>query len=173
MVPPHQPNIETLTTSQTLQTKDAQAWMKEIQPVEQLLNGLFASVSPELHHAISKAMLRVGWDEPPIGSPSWAKNRIVEMAQSWLGATPAITVISNRVTMYHLDVKGHKAWYDLLVAAGMYTACQFHVVDLNLEIKYLPRTVIVLNGGLFRHEVIKWEGGDRVCYVYWVRLTLL
>ena len=147
--------------------------MKEIRPVEQLLDKLFASVSPELHRAVSKAMLRVGWDKLPIGSRSWAENRIVEMARTWPGATPSITVISNRATMCHLDVKGHKAWYDLLVAAGTYTACQFRVVDLNLEIKYLPRTVIALNGGLFRHEVIEWEGGNRVCYAHWVRPTLL
>ena len=170
---PHRQNIGTLTTSRTLRPDGAQAWMKEIRPVEQLLDKLFASISPKLHHAVSKAMLRVRWDKLSIGSSSWSEDRIVETARSWPGATPGITVISNRATICHLDVNGHKMWYDILVAAGTYTACQFRVVDLNLEIKYLPRTVIALNGGLFRHEVIKWEGGDRVCYAHWVRPTLL
>jgi len=147
--------------------------VKVIQPVEQLLDKLFASISPKLHHAVSEAMLKVGWEKLPIGSSSWGENNISEMARSWPGATPGITVISNRATVCHLDAKGHKKWYDLLVAAGTYTTCQFRVVDLNLEMKYLPGTVIALNGGLFRHEVIQWEGGDRVCYAHWVKPTLL
>jgi hypothetical protein len=97
----------------------------------------------------------------------------MEIARCWPGATPGISVISNRASISHVDVNGHKEWYDLLVTAGTHTECWFRVTDLDLCLKYLPRTAIAFNGRILKHEVIEWEGGDRVCYAHWVRHTLL
>ena len=147
--------------------------MKKIAPVEQFLGRLFGTISPKLHQAISEVMQKVGWSQLPAGSEAWTGDRIMETARRWPGATPGISVISNRASICHLDINGHKEWYDLLVAAGTYTGCWFRLPDLKLCMKYLPGTAIALNGRILRHEVIDWEGGDRVCYAHWVRHSLL
>lgn len=147
--------------------------MEKIAPVERLLDRLFGMISPQLHSAVLEVMEKVIWDQPPVGSESWSRDNILQVARCWPGATPGISVVSNRASICHLDVNGYKRWYDLLVSAGTHTRCWFRLPDLNLDMKYLPGTVIALNGRILRHEVVEWEGGDRVCYAHWVRPTLL
>jgi hypothetical protein len=147
--------------------------MEKIAPVEQLLDKLFGAISPKLHQAVSEAMRKVRWGQLQTGSGSWAGDKIMEVARCWPGAMPGISVVSNRASICHVDVNGHKEWYDLLVTAGAYTDCWFRLPDLGLRLKYLPGTAIALNGRILRHEVVKWEGGDRVCYAHWVRQSLL
>lgn len=166
-------SVEKLTTSKSLRTEDAQLWMEKIRPAEQLLDKLFSTISPKLHQAVSEAMQKVGYGQLQFGSKSWSDHEISEAARCWPGITPGISVISNRASICHVDVNGHKEWYDLLVSAGTYKSCWFRLPDLELCLKYLPGTVVALNGRILRHEVVEWEGGDRVCYAHWVRPTLL
>jgi len=147
--------------------------MEKIKPAEQLIDKLFSTISPRLHQAVSEAMETVRWGQLQVGSKSWTEHNISEVARAWPGATPGISVISNRASICHLDVNGHKEWYDILVSAGTYKRCWFRLPDLDLRLKYLPGTVVALNGRILRHEVVEWEGGDRVCYAHWVRPTLL
>lgn len=147
--------------------------MKQIAPVEALLDKLFRAISPKLHQAASEAIQKVGLGQLKIGSRSWTEDKISETARCWPGATPGISVISNRASICHVDINGYKEWYDFLVAAGTYNKCWFRLPDLELCLKYLPGTVVALNGRFLRHEVVEWEGGDRVCYAHWVRPTLL
>jgi len=147
--------------------------MKQVAPVEELLDKLFSTISPKLHQAASEAMQKVRWGQLQIGSGSWTGDKIAETARCWPGAMPGISVISNRASICHTDVNGYKEWYDFLVAAGTYEECWFRLPDLELHLKYLPGTVVALNGRILRHEVVEWEGGDRVCYAHWVRPTLL
>jgi len=51
----------------------------------------------------------------------------VETAWKWPGATPGISVISNRATVCHMDIKGHK---EMVFAAGTYEECWFHCTNL-------------------------------------------
>ena len=118
-------------------------------------------------------MLKVGWGQPPPGSEPWPQEKIAEVARGWPGAMPGISVISNRGSVCHVDGKGKKEWYDLLVTAGTYTGCWFRFPDLGLSLKYLPGTAIALNGRILRHEVIEWKGGDRVCYAHWAKPEVL
>jgi len=46
-------------------------------------------------------------------------------------------------------------------------------LNLDLDLKYLPGTIVAFNERFLRHEVVEWKGGDRVCYAHWVRPTLL
>jgi hypothetical protein len=156
-----------------LRTEAAQLWLQKIAPVEQLLDKLFKTISPKLHEAVSEVMKKVAWDQLQIGSKAWAQDKIAEMARGWPSSMPGISVISNRASICHLDVNGHKEWYDFLVAAGTYKQCWFRLPDLGLELQYLPGTLVALNGRILRHEVVEWDGGDRVCYAHWVRPTLL
>ena len=162
-----------MTTSQSLRTEVAQSWLGHIEPIEQLLNKLFGVVSPKLHLAVSQAMEKVRWEQLPIGSKSQPHTKIAEVARHWPSAFPGISVISNRASICHLDINGHKEWYDFLVAAGTYKKCWFRFPGLDLRLEYLPGTVVALNGRILRHEVVEWEGGDRVCYAHWVKPTLL
>jgi hypothetical protein len=166
-------SLEKLTTSRSLRTESAQSWLQKIVPVEQLLDKLVGAVSPKLHQAVSEAMKKLGWDQLQIGSKTWAQSKIAEIARCWPGVMPGISVISNHASICHLDINGHKEWYDFLVAAGTYKECWFRLPDLGLLLKYLPGTVVALNRRILRHEVVKWDGGDRVCYAHWVRPTLL
>ena len=144
-----------------------------MKPVEQLLNKLFGTISPKLHQAASDAIHTGGWQPLPSGTKSWGQDEIARAARCWPSTFPGISVISNRASVCHLDVNGHKEWYDFLVAAGTYKECWFRLPDLDLRLEYLPGTVVALNGRILRHEVVEWDGGDRVCYAHWVKPTLL
>jgi hypothetical protein len=119
-----------------LRAQDALSWVEQISPVEELLDKLVSTISPKLHQAVSEAMEKVKWNQLPIGSKSWPQDKIVEVARAWPGAMPGISVISNRDSVCHLDVNGHKAWYDFLVAAGTYKGCWFRLPDLDLQLEY-------------------------------------
>ena len=118
-------------------------------------------------------MQKVGWDQLQIGSKTWAQSEIAEVARCWPGAMPGISVISNHASICHLDINGHNEWYDILATAGTYKGCWFCLPDLDLQLEYLPGTVVALNGCILRREVVEWDGEDRVCYAHWVRPTLL
>jgi len=145
-------------------------WLTEIKPVEQLLDKLFSLISPDLHKAASKALDKVIWDaDLPIGSKTWRQEQMVDMARTWPTAASGVSVIANRASPCHTDNKGQKDWYDMLLTAGRYKKCWFRLPDLDLRLKYLPGTVVALNGRILKHEVLKWKGGDRVCYAHWFR----
>ena len=120
--------------------------MRLITLVKRLLNNLFGVISPKLHQAVVQAMRKVWRDHPPAGSNTWSQDNIAKVARAWPGAMPGISVISNRASICHMDGKGQKEWYDLLVTAGTYTECWFRFPDLDLHLKYLPGTAIALNG---------------------------
>ena len=166
-------NLAALTTSVSLRTKKAVAWMVKIAPIEQLLDKLIGAISPQLHQAASEAMLKVGCGGLGIGSKTWGEDKIAEVARSWPVAVSGISVISNRASVCHMDLNGHKEWYDFLLTAGTYNECWFRLPDLDLKLKYLPGTVVALNGRILKHEVVEWKGGDRVCYAHWIRPTIL
>lgn len=147
--------------------------MEEIAPVEQLLDKLISAISPRLHGAASKAMDEVRWGQPSEGSTTWGQSEISEVARCWPSVVSGISVISNRASLCHTDINGLKEWYDFLLTAGTYNECVFRLPDLELELEYLPRTMVALNGRVFRHEVVGWSGGERVCYAHWVRPTVL
>lgn len=148
--------------------------MKIIAPVEQLLDKLFSAISPDLHQIASRARDKVSQDTSlPIGSKKWGQNKIAEVAQAWPTAASGVSVIANRASVCHTDNKGCKEWYDILLTAGTYKECWFRLPDLDLQLKYLPGTVVALNGRILKHEVVEWKGGDRVCYAHWFRHTVL
>jgi len=149
-------------------------WLKEITLVEQLLDKLFSLISPDLHQAASQALDKVTWDANlPLGSNCWPQSKMVKMAQTWPTAATGVSVIANRASVCHTDNKGQKDWYDILLTAGRYEECWFCLPDLDLRLEYLPGTVVALNGRILKHKVVKWEGGDRVCYAHWFRRAVI
>ena len=162
-------NLRRLTTSKSLRTPEAVQWLQKIKPVEELLDKLFSAISPKLHSTASTVMGRVRSGGLPIGSKGWPQDDIVRIA----GAASGVSVIANRASVCHVDTKGSKEWYDFLLTAGTYNKCWFRLPDLQLQLEYLPGTVVALNGRILRHEVLEWKGGDRVCYAHWTRPNVL
>jgi len=118
-------------------------------------------------------MGRVRSGELPIGCKGWLKEQIAQITGAWPTAASGVSVIANRASVCHVDTKGSKEWYDFLLTAGTYKECGFCLPDLQLQLKYLPGTVVALNGRILRHEVLEWKGGDRVCYAHWTRPNVL
>ena len=144
-----------------------------IKPVEELLDELFSAISPKLHTTASTVMGRIRLGGLPIGSKGWSQEQIVQIAGAWPTAASGVSVIANRASVCHVDAKGSKEWYDFLLTAGTYKEYWFRLPDLQLRLKYLPGTVVALNGRILRHKVLEWKGGDRVCYAHWTRPNVL
>ena len=91
--------------------------MGKIAPVEQLLDRIF------IWHNITKtSSINFGGNaKSGIGS---TLNRVQAMdsgsdyVRCWPGAMPGISIISNWALLCHMDMNGHKEWYDLLVTAS-------------------------------------------------------
>ena len=126
------------------------------------MDGVISLISPELHTAGWDAISKLRLD------PHTAK-----MATAWTSPYTGISVISNRATLSHVDGKGHKRWYDILLGFGTYTSASLRLPDISAELDYLPGTVIAINGKFLRHEVTSWIGGDRICYAHFMRKEVL
>jgi hypothetical protein len=89
--------------------------------------------------------------------------------QSWNSVFSAIDVIVNRQTPQYRDAGGRQSSYDLLVTAGTYKSAYFDIMDLGIHLEYNPGTVVAIAGKMLRHGIIDWTGGERICYMHYMR----
>jgi hypothetical protein len=93
-----------------------------------------------------------------------------EVSRTWQSVYSGISVISNRRTPGHRDLKGRPEWFDtLLNYSEIGTRPRLFIEDLGLDLDYSSGTVVGLCGAVFRHEVRSWGVGDRVCYAHFMR----
>ncbi|EIW78071.1 hypothetical protein CONPUDRAFT_36489, partial [Coniophora puteana RWD-64-598 SS2] len=90
---------------------------------------------------------------------------------SWASAFNAMTVISNRETLYHRDGGGCFQWYDVLGTYGQYSRGLLSFPALGIDLDYRPGTVVAFAGNVLRHGV-PHPDGERVCLAHYMRKNL-
>lgn len=80
----------------------------------------------------------------------------------------AVSMISNRSSIFHRDTKAAYTMYDLLVTVGPGSGTKLVLPDLNVSIEYSPGTVVGIAGRLIRHGVTA-DKSARLCHAYYFR----
>ena len=84
---------------------------------------------------------------------------------AWATPFTGLSVILNRETITHRDIKGYRESFDLLLTIGHYTGGRFHLPGLGFSLLYDPGTVVALAGNVLQHGVCP-VAGDRACLAY-------
>ncbi|KLO05058.1 hypothetical protein SCHPADRAFT_839812, partial [Schizopora paradoxa] len=139
-------------------------WLKNIAPMESLMNIVLLVISPQQYHCGLKAQQEVLKDGNTALKP---KDHFV--AQAWPSVFTGISIISNRETPAHRDRGSDFPDYDLLTSLGTHTFSQLEVHDVGRIYSYQPGVVVGICGKLLQHSVSTWSGGERVCYARFVK----
>lgn len=87
----------------------------------------------------------------------------------WPNSFSAMQVIVNRTTPAHRDPGAAPSVYDLLLSVGTHKTSRIKILDIQTSFGYCPGTVILVCGRILRHEVMEWEGGERICIAHYIR----
>ena len=71
------------------------------------------------------------------------------------------------------DQNGHEPWFDLLYSGGSHDKALFNIPEMHASFTYSPGTLVAICGKIFRHEVMKWSGKDRLCLAHYFRLPVV
>ncbi|EDR01065.1 uncharacterized protein LACBIDRAFT_312551 [Laccaria bicolor S238N-H82] len=71
----------------------------------------------------------------------------------WGTPFTGLSVIINRETITHRDVKGYRESFDMLLTIGRYDQGQFYMSGLGFSLLYDPRTLVGLAGNVLPHGV--------------------
>jgi hypothetical protein len=93
---------------------------------------------------------------------------VSEVIMSWMSPFSGMSVVSNRETPFHRDVKSRVEWYDMLVTLGDYEDGRLETPNLGLRMVYNPGTVVGIAGKAVRHGVAPCKK-DRVFLAYYMR----
>jgi hypothetical protein len=100
----------------------------------------------------------------------WQLETTKDVALKWQSVFTSITIISNRATPSHQDLKRRPEWFDgLLNYSGVGNRAQLLIKDLGLTLEYSTGTVVGFCRSILQHEVRSLENSDRVCYAHFMR----
>jgi hypothetical protein len=128
-----------------------------------LLNAVLSMIHPELYQAGLQATRFL----------KGANALLNRSVAAWPSVFSGITVISNRQTPPHRDRGGWAQSYDLLVSAGTHAHSVLGLSDVDARLVYRPGAVVAVCGKLLRHDVLQWDGGERVCFAHYMKDAVL
>jgi hypothetical protein len=140
-------------------------WLEKSQRLFFISSAILAVTHPEQFCNGIEMLLRIK-DRPELLS---RQDGLEQMLHSWHVPFSGLAVVCNRKTDLHNDKKGHTHWYDVLVNMGSHAPIDFGLPGLASTFKYAPGTAISISGKLLGHEVPFTEGGDRVCFAFFMR----
>lgn len=75
-------------------------------------------------------------------------------------------VMYNRKTPLHQDkLDPHRGWAALLALGEFKTGGELSIPRLKLKVRYLPGDLILIRGRILPHEVLDWDGKQRISIV--------
>jgi hypothetical protein len=135
-----------------------------VKEAEEKLNMLLHLINPDLHSGAKKAK-------------EWLRdqnNRSSHISSIWGSVFHCLSVISNGITPPHTDKLGSPRIFDLLVSCGNAEDAVLRLPEINVTLKYPPRTAIFIYGRTITHEVPRWkQGKDRCAWAHFIREALL
>ncbi|KAF8576319.1 hypothetical protein K439DRAFT_1367617 [Ramaria rubella] len=135
------------------------ALLKDLSGLSQAIHLVFEIVDPPQHTAHEQLLKTISDQYPAIKVLVDLDPKMVWQARS---------IMYNRQTPLHRDSKDPIGGWEALLALGKFTGGGFFFIPrLNLKIRYGPGDLILLRGGLLKHEVEAWENGQRVSIAYY------
>ena len=82
------------------------------------------------------------------------------------------SIIVNIKTILHHDTGAAPTDYDFLVSSGLHKQCVLDVQELGLKLSYPSGTGVAIVSRVLRHGFKTWEGGERICKVLFMKVTV-
>lgn len=124
-------------------------------------------------HAIAAAILRVTHPnlyDAAVGVASGLSADVTlnHHIKRWALPFTAVSLMANRETIKHRDMKTGETMYDLLFSVGPYQYTELELSQVHLRISYPPGTTVALTGRLLLHGVPACTE-SRLCQAYYFR----
>ncbi|KAG1722599.1 uncharacterized protein EDB91DRAFT_1255995 [Suillus paluster] len=87
--------------------------------------------------------------------------------EQWSSVFTVLTVISNRESPFHRDVKSCPQWFDILESVGNYENGGMVLPGLGIELMYYPGVMVGISGKIICHGVPRVDG-DRICWAWYM-----
>ncbi len=129
----------------------SQSLVKDLQLLSYRINTILEEADPDAFEAFKRL------------NEALAKEPYHEAIQKidpllWEGRS----IIFNRTTSRHIDNRDSRVAWTPLVAFGDFKKGDLRIHTLGSDMYYEPGTVIFLRGGILEHEVLEWEGPQRI-----------
>ena len=146
-----------LQASADMRDHQNQDYLRELKFTNALLGGIHSIIQPELFQSGLEAMdrLAIQTQDP----------YTITALQLWQTPFTGLSVIINRETITHRDVKGYRASFDLLLTIGNYTHGRMNLPGLGFSLEYDPGTLVALAGNVLQHGVCP-VNGNRACLAH-------
>jgi hypothetical protein len=154
--------MKPLQASVNFRSDFALSWLDQISELNSILSAILGVIHPPLFRAGRETLNCLGQS---------AEIQHQDVLRKWTSVFSGVSVICNCSSPTHRDAQSRHHWYDLLATLGRYRECNLKLPGLGLSLEYGPGTVVGFYGMMLEHEVPKC-GGDRVCYVYFMRDTV-
>ncbi|QRV79305.1 2OG-Fe(II) oxygenase family protein [Ceratobasidium sp. AG-Ba] len=93
--------------------------------------------------------------------------------QVWHSSYHGRALLVNQQSGEHIDTKGVRRAWDVLVAAGEFEGGEIYLVDSDIHIPFMPGDMVAFDGTSQRHEIRPFNGKLRISHVYFVHRSVL
>jgi len=147
------------------QISKTKLWLQEIAPLQLTISLVLSYIHPEQFQAGKNALDRSCNAELYPRTAEWAK--------IWGSVFTALTVISGRKAIPHIDSHGSCKLLDALVTLGTAQGANINLLEIGATLAYKPGTSVFFSGRGWTHEVPDWGFGERVCYASYARPEMM
>jgi hypothetical protein len=89
-----------------------------------------------------------------------------ELFEDWVLPFNAVSIVSNRESLFHRDNDTRPEFLDLLVSCGFYEKCVLEKPGLGLRFFWPPGSLSAFSGKLIRHGVSAADGERAALALY-------
>lgn len=154
----HEGSGESLHASSDIQHRDNANFLHNIIFPNTLLAAIYSIIQPDMFESGFE-----GFEK--LAEQGQLNESIIKALDSWATPFTGLSVIMNRETITHRDVKAYRESFDLLLTIGRYTGGRLHLPGLGFSLIYDPGTVVALAGNVLQHGVCPVTG-DRACLAH-------
>ncbi|KAG8734047.1 hypothetical protein FRC12_018669 [Ceratobasidium sp. 428] len=90
----------------------------------------------------------------------------------WNSLYTGRAIIVNREAAEHLDRKGVRRAWDIILVAGDYTGGDLWIRNMKLFCPLLPGDLVAFDGTCHRHQVMPYTGSLRISHVYYIHQSV-
>lgn len=88
------------------------------------------------------------------------------LGKLWNSIFLGVAAMWNKNTASHRDHNSDKYGVDVLAIFGKFGGGQLVLEELGVEAEYGARTIVILRGGLLKHGIKDFYGGNRLCLAF-------
>ena len=139
-------------------------WVARTQWVAALTGAILSIIHPQQYFIGRLALLELAQRPDSVSYMSDVKN----ILRIWASPYTCVSVIVNRQTPVHRNVKGRDSWMDMLLTYGPYHGARMELRSLGVRLSYEPGTIVAICGKVVPHAVSDCTG-ERACIAYYMR----